>query len=116
MDGDPSWRREKRSKGNHDPVDREIRGIVVRELQSGSEQQEHSGEQQPRGRGSHKPPSRRGGGQGSGSGASHGARRGAAGQGEGPSDDGGREGKTIPNIGALDTPPQFLEFDQSYMV
>ena len=28
MDGDPSQRREKRSKGNHDLVDREIRGLV----------------------------------------------------------------------------------------
>ena len=47
---------------------------------------------------------------GSGSGA------GATGHGEGPTDDGGREGKIIPTIGAPDTPPRFLEFDQSYIV
>ena len=89
---------------------------MFRELHSGSERQGHSGEQQAHHRSSRKPPPRRVGGQGNGSSAGHGAGRGAVGHGEGPADDVGREGKTIPVIGAPDTPPQFLEFDQSYMV
>ena len=74
MDGDPSQRREKRSKGNYDPVDWEIRGLVFQELQGSSDQQQgHSHEQQVCGRGSRKAQPRRGSGQGSGSGAGRGS-------------------------------------------
>ena len=58
---------------------------------------------------------RRGSGSGAGRGSA-GRGAGATGHGEGPTDDGGREWKIIPAVGALDTPPRFLEFDQSYMV
>jgi hypothetical protein len=51
MEGDLSSRREKRSKSNIDSTDREIRGIVLRELTGGSGQQGHGSEQQARGRG-----------------------------------------------------------------
>ena len=54
-------------------MDREIRGLVFQELQSGSEQQGHSREQQARGRGNRKAQPRRGSGQGSGSDAGRGS-------------------------------------------
>jgi len=37
MERDPSQRNEKRSKRSNDPVDHQIRGIVVRELAGGGE-------------------------------------------------------------------------------
>ena len=50
---------------------------------------------------------RRGSGQGSDSGAGCGSAShwAGAGHGEGPTDDGGREGKTIPTVRAPDRPP-----------
>ena len=104
MEDDPSRRSEKRSKRSNDPIDHQIRGIVVQELAGGSDDIG-----QGRGRGSRKALPRRGSGQGSGSGVGRGgASHGAAGHG-GPIDDGGREGETIPAISVPDTPPQFLE-------
>ena len=110
MEGDPGRRNEKRSKRSNDPIDHQIGGIVVRELAGGGEDVGQGSGQQGKGRGSRKAQPRRGSGSNAGRGA------GAAGHGEGPADDGGREWKTIPAVGAPDTPPRFLEFDQSYMV
>ena len=113
MDRDPDRRSEKRSKLEHDPADREIRGLVAREFAIGSGSSQQGGGS---GRSGRKAPARRGastsqaGGRGAGRGSG-----GAAGQGEGPEDDGGTEGKTIPAAGAPETPPHFLEYDASYM-
>ena len=114
MERDLGQRNEKRSKRSNDPIDHQIRGIVVRELAGGEDVGQGSG-QQGRDRGSQKTQPRRGSGSGAGRGSA-GRGAGATGHEEGPTNDGGREGKTIPAIGAPDTPPRFLEFDQSYMV
>jgi len=115
MERDLGQRNEKRSKRSNDPIDHQIRGIVVRELDGGGEDVGQGSGQQAIGQGSQKAQPRRGSGSDAGHGsASHGV--GATGHEERPTDYGGREGKTIPAIGAPDPPPRFLEFDQSYMV
>jgi hypothetical protein len=113
MDRDSSRRNEKRSKHVHDPGYRHIRSLVAQEFAGSSGGLQQGG---GRGRGGQKATPRRGtgGSQASGSGADHGI-AGPARQGEGIVDDGGREGKTIPVVGAPETPPLLLEYDPSYL-
>ena len=103
MEGDLGRRNEKRSKRSNVPIDHQIRGIVVRELAGDGEDVGQGSGQQGRGQGSQKAQPRRGSGSGAGCGSA-GRVAGATGHGEGPANDGGREGKIIPTVGAPDTP------------